>query len=120
MLLELLQELFTEKGWEILPCAHGSAALELVKQEHPDAILLDLVLDTPVGGWQILQSLKRDPLTRSIPVMVWSAAADHLHAKKSWLAEQGIPILDKPFEIDAIYQTVEAALTGKVADLQLP
>jgi len=120
MLLELLQELFTEKGWELLPCAQGSAAFELLKQEHPDAILLDLVLETPVGGWQILQRLKQDPLTRSIPVIIWSAAADHLHDKESWLAEQGTPILCKPFEIDALYQTVEAALTGKVTNLQLP
>jgi CheY-like chemotaxis protein len=60
-----------------------------------------------------------DPLTRSIPVIVWSAAA-HLHDKESWLAGQRIPILYKPFEIDELYQTIEAALTGKVTDLQLP
>jgi CheY-like chemotaxis protein len=119
VLLELLQELFADKGWGLLPCAQGSAAFVLLTQEYPDAILLDLLLETPIGGWQILQRLKQDPLTRSIPVIVWSAAA-HLHDKQSWLAEQGIPVLDKPFEIDELYQTVEAALTGKVTNLQLP
>jgi CheY-like chemotaxis protein len=64
ILLELLQELFADKGSELLPCAQGSAAFELLTQEQPDTILLDLVLETPVGGWQILHQLQQDPLTR--------------------------------------------------------
>jgi len=59
-----------------------------------------------------------DAVTRSIPVIVWSAATNQLRDKESWLAEHGIPTLPKPFDIDALYESIEVALAGTVQHLQ--
>ena len=46
-------------------------ALEQIRELRPDAVLLDVMM-REVDGWQILQSLKTDPGTRDIPVIVCS------------------------------------------------
>jgi twitching motility two-component system response regulator PilH len=116
-LLDLLQELFVEQGWELL-ASTGGDALPAMQREQPDAILLDLVLEGPESGWAILEQLKRDLATRSIPVIVWSGAVEQLREKAGWLAEQGIPTLEKPFDIDALYATVTTALEHRLPQLE--
>ena len=116
-LLLLLTELFAAKAWETLPHRDARTAFAVLKREQPDAILLDLRLNAAVSGWDVLHQLKMDPGTRSIPVIVWSGAIDDLRHKETWLAERSIPTLEKPFEIDDLYETIEAALSHKVQEL---
>jgi CheY-like chemotaxis protein len=109
-LLTLLDDLFEDRGWGILPLPEGPSAFEGVKSRQPNVILLDIWLGGMVTGWQLLEDLKTDPQTRTIPVGVWSGASDHLQDKKDWLAERGIPVLAKPFEIDGLYEILELAM----------
>ena len=53
---------------------NGSQALEMVSQQRPDLILLDLMMPE-FSGAQVLAELQRDPDTSSIPVIVISAFA---------------------------------------------
>ena len=115
-LLQLLHELFTEKGWELLPHAGGTSVFDLLKREVPDVILLDLWLKPPGSGREVVEQLKMDVVTRDIPVIAWSAAAEQLRDMERWLTEHGISALSKPFEIDELYDTIEAALATKVKD----
>jgi len=58
----------------IIPAMQGQLGLDLARQQHPAIILLDLHLpDT--DGELVLQQLRDDPLTRSIPVIIISADA---------------------------------------------
>jgi DNA-binding response OmpR family regulator len=67
-------------------------------------------MESPEAGWSILELLKLDPATNSIPVIVCSAAIDDLRSREPWLAHHGIVTLPKPFDIDDLYKRVEAAL----------
>ena len=58
----------------IITTDSGASALELVRRETPDAVLLDLHLPD-VGGEEVLDRLRRDPQTERIPVIVISADA---------------------------------------------
>lgn len=110
MLLSLLRDLFEDRGWDILPLPDGTVAFEQLKSRQPDVILLDLRLGGTVTGWHVLEDLKLDPETRAIPVVVWSGATAYLQDKEEWLAERGIPILEKPFEIERLYEILELAM----------
>jgi DNA-binding response OmpR family regulator len=116
-LLDLTKALFEDQGWEAVPYRHGKAAVEAVKHDQPDVIILDLWLDTPETGWEVLQQLKASPETRSIPVIIWTGAQEYVLDKEEWLAQRGIQILLKPFEIDQLYDTINTALDRKVRDL---
>jgi CheY-like chemotaxis protein len=110
ILLTLLRDLFEDRGWDILPLPESTTAFEAVKSRQPDVILLDIWLGGKMTGWQILEELKTDPKTCAIPVVVWSGASDQLRDKQAWLAERGIPVLAKPFEIDRLYEILELAM----------
>src|SRR5207248_211407 len=60
-----------EKGFKGLVTPLGAAALALAREYDPDAISLDIHLPD-IDGWRVLDRLKKDPLTRHVPVCVVS------------------------------------------------
>ncbi len=56
-------------------------AEEVVRQEQPDVILLDIVMPTRSGA-DVINGLKRDPLTKKIPVIVVSGKGEMVYNKK--------------------------------------
>ena len=65
-------DLLSGAGYEVLQAAEGREALEIIKNQRPDLILLDLLLPE-VNGFQILAKLKVHQQMRQIPVLVLSA-----------------------------------------------
>jgi signal transduction histidine kinase len=56
-------------GAEVLEAENGLAGIALAQSDQPDVILLDLMMPG-IGGHEVLQRLKSDPATASIPVIV--------------------------------------------------
>lgn len=56
-------------GYDVSSAADGEEALRMARAKLPDLILLDMLLPK-VSGLEVLKSLKKDPLTKSIPVVV--------------------------------------------------
>jgi DNA-binding response OmpR family regulator len=63
----------TDAGYAVNLAADGESALFQAAQSPPDLILLDLMMPT-VSGQQVIQELRSGSLSRSIPVVVLSAA----------------------------------------------
>jgi len=63
------------QGYEIIPLTDPSHALERVKQLKPFAVTLDVMMPG-INGWEVLESLKSDPDTRDIPVIICSIIED--------------------------------------------
>ena len=61
-------------GYEVEIAENGEIALEAVRRRNPDLILLDLVMPK-FDGFEVLDSLKNNPGTREIPVVVLTAKA---------------------------------------------
>lgn len=70
-LLSLISGKLTETGFAVVTAASGNAGITKAKLEHPDIILLDIMLPD-MGGFAILEKLKGDPDTKDIPVIVIS------------------------------------------------
>ncbi|HZZ92045.1 MAG TPA: response regulator, partial [Usitatibacter sp.] len=67
----VLLEAAREQGFKGIVTSHGTAALTIVNQVQPSAILLDIFLPD-IEGWRVLSRLKNDLATRHIPVHVIS------------------------------------------------
>jgi CheY-like chemotaxis protein len=68
----MLVDLLGDEGYAVIPAADGAQALETIRQQRPDVIVLDLMLPT-MSGWQFLNEA-RDLLKRfNVPVVVVSA-----------------------------------------------
>ncbi len=65
---QLLQSQLTSAGYEAILC-NGQSALETAATLRPAAITTDIIMK-PISGWALLSSLKSDPRTSAIPVIV--------------------------------------------------
>jgi CheY-like chemotaxis protein len=72
---ELIARGLEKEGFRILSAASGDEALRLAREKKPDVISLD-VLMPGMDGWTVLRSLKADPITAPIPVVMVSMLDD--------------------------------------------
>jgi DNA-binding response OmpR family regulator len=72
-----------------------------VRAKKPALVLLDIFLPDR-SGWRVLQSLKQDPNTQDVPVVVLSVNEDRAHALSLGAAEHIV----KPAERDMLAATV--------------
>jgi signal transduction histidine kinase/DNA-binding response OmpR family regulator len=72
---ELLRRHLEGAGYAVITTASGRQGLAWMRDVHPDAVILDILLPD-LDGWEILQLAKSDAATRSIPIMVVSVVDD--------------------------------------------
>ncbi len=70
-LLQLFRRFLAESPYQVVTCASGRDALRLAEEAPPLAITLDVMMPGQ-DGWEVLQTLKNQPATRGIPVIVCS------------------------------------------------
>lgn len=70
--LELLHAYLDELGGEVRVAHDGLEAIESVAANAPDIILLDIMMPR-MSGFQVCETLKKDPATRDIPIIMVTA-----------------------------------------------
>jgi CheY-like chemotaxis protein len=70
--IELVRRFLANSTWKVSGVVDGESTREFLKTCLPDVILLDVILPRE-DGWELLLSLKTDPATQNIPVIVCSA-----------------------------------------------
>lgn len=110
--LTLMNEVLTDRGWQTVVCRESNIAHTTIKEENPDLVILDIRMESPESGWNVLELLKLDRQTRDLPVIVCSAAAADLAAREEWLRAHGVYTLPKPFDLEDLYGLVERVLPG--------
>ncbi|MFT3894809.1 MAG: pyridoxal-phosphate dependent enzyme [Anaerolineales bacterium] len=69
----LIRRILQSQGdFEIFEATNGREAIELVNKEHPDLVILDLMMPE-VDGFAVLDALRSNPSTANIPVIVATA-----------------------------------------------
>ena len=63
------------KGYKVRMGLNGQECLDLLDQEEPDIILLDIVLPK-MDGWTLLKKIKKDKELKDIPVVIISNLSD--------------------------------------------
>jgi CheY-like chemotaxis protein len=72
--LQLVSDLLTLHGFEVLQASTGARALVLAEEGAPDLILMDVSLQG-MNGFEVTRMLKRNPNTAGIPVVALTAYA---------------------------------------------
>ena len=98
---ELAARSLTRAGFAVQGVGGGEAGLALARAKEPALVLLDIFLPDR-SGWRVLQSLKHDPKTKDIPVVVLSVNEDRAHALALGAAEHIV----KPADRDMLAATV--------------
>jgi CheY-like chemotaxis protein len=93
---------FQYLGLRLLTAADGFSAVEAVRLERPDIVVLDLAMPGAATGWEVIRTLKADPRTRAIPIVVLSGQ----RARDSAMELGAESYLDKPCVPDELFAEV--------------
>ena len=113
--LLLLDDLLCAAGYETIRCMRGDEAYALIRTTQPHLILLDLMLERPSAGEQMLGMLQIDPRTKHIPVIICSAYLHTIGSKAQVLQEHGHLLLPKPFDPHELLTMITAQLLRRSA-----
>ena len=103
-----IQMCLEKEGFEVNIATDGITAIDLAFKAPPDLILLDLILPK-LDGYLVCGALKADERTRSIPVVVISALAQHKYIKRAM--ELGVAAyLVKPFQPRELAETIKRVM----------
>jgi two-component system alkaline phosphatase synthesis response regulator PhoP/two-component system response regulator VicR len=94
-IVRLVQVNLERAGYEILTAYDGVEALEKVKSESPDMVVLDVMMPR-MDGFEVLKNLQADPSYQNIPVIMLTAKAQDADIFKGW-ASGVSSYLTKPF-----------------------
>lgn len=95
-------------GYEVVMAEDGEAAIKIFRREKPAMLLLDLGLPG-LDGYQVCRTLKSDPSTREIPIIVLSAQSQQ--TDKDRAAELGVEgYVAKPFVPGALLSEIRTLL----------
>jgi DNA-binding response OmpR family regulator len=83
------------EGIEVLEAADGRSGLDLARAEHPDVVLLDVMMPG-LDGWRVAEELLEDPETRGIPIIFLTARAEFRDRARG-LDIGGVDYVTKPF-----------------------
>ena len=108
--LELIKELLNDEGYTQVQCLRGLEVFDIVRQEQPTLVILDINSARPGDDWRILDLLRLHPATTNIPVIVCSTDPYILREKAAWLAEMRCDTLEKPFDLDALLTKIRVVL----------
>jgi signal transduction histidine kinase/DNA-binding response OmpR family regulator len=67
--IELVRASLEPEGWTVLGAATGQEGLALIRERQPSAVLLDLLMPG-MDGFEVVEALRADPDTKSVPVVI--------------------------------------------------
>lgn len=99
-------------GYDVISAYDGIEAIEKVKAQMPDMIILDVMMPR-MDGFEVLKELRSDSETKDIPVIMLTAKAQDADIFKGW--SSGVDsYLTKPFNprellafVERIFQSLE-------------
>jgi CheY-like chemotaxis protein len=107
---ELVQVTLEIGDYQILSAENGQQAIEIARIEHPDIILLDVMMPgSDVDGIEACRQLKADPATADITIVMLSAKGQEIDIETGKVAGADA-YFTKPFSPIALIEKVESVI----------
>ncbi|MEM9878660.1 MAG: response regulator, partial [Pseudomonadota bacterium] len=108
---KLLQVKLEREYFDVLTASSGAEALDIVKREQPDLILLDVMMPD-MDGFEVCRQLKKDPATAFLPVVLVTGL-DHPEDRVAGLQAGADDFLTKPLDDTSLYARVRSLVRLK-------
>jgi len=113
LILESIIEILQNEGYECLKAVNGEEGTRIAKDETPDLIICDIQMPV-LNGYEVLQNLRANPRTSTIPFIFLSALVDKSDLRKGMILGAD-DYLTKPFEPEELICSVKTRLEKLVA-----
>lgn len=117
-IVALLRRMMRQNEYETLEAGDAEAGIELARNELPSLIFLDIVLPG-MNGFNALRQLRRDPLTKDIPIIMISGneqATEEFYVHRIGADD----FMKKPFARAEVFARVERLLDGDGVPRRIP
>ncbi len=93
------------EGHEIIKVLSGTQCLEILKEERPDLVLLDVMMPG-LDGWEVCKRIKEDPDTRNIPVAMLTVKSSDDDQSRSFTYSNADGHINKPILKEKLIGTI--------------
>lgn len=102
---EMITKILQENGMSVSSAGDGLEAMELIQQDCPDILVLDVVMPR-MNGYELCRKLKADPKTEKVLVVMCSTKGEEFD--KYWGMRQGADAyIAKPFQPAELISTIK-------------
>ncbi len=102
---ELLRDVLEDAGYQPHIINSPYTALDEIREIQADIVLLDIMMPGR-NGWEVLDDLRADSMTRELPVILTSAVYDRI-GRRPLPFGGPIRFASKPFEIGELIRTID-------------
>ena len=101
----VLGKMLSQDGHVVFKAGDGEMAIEIARKESPDLIFLDIVMPG-MNGFAVLRALRRDPLTKDIPIVMISG---NLQATEQFYVQRfgADDFMKKPFGRGEVFARIQ-------------
>jgi CheY-like chemotaxis protein len=117
--LELLEVTLRFKGYPVITARDGQEGLAQVEKQKPALIVADILMPK-LDGFAMAHELRKNPLTRHIPIVFLSATYVTPEDKKFALSLGAVRFLEKPIDTEEFLLTIAEILTQDLPTLPAP
>lgn len=112
-MIDLIRLILGRRGFEVHGAAGGVEGIRLIRELHPDLVLLDLMMPD-MDGWEVYQQMKADAATRDIPVIVVTAKAQNIDKVLGLHIAKVDDYIAKPFSPQELMDSVDKIFSQQV------
>jgi len=113
-MIDLIELILNRRGFNVHGAPGGKEGLALIREIHPDLVLLDLMMPE-MDGWEVYQQMKADEVTRDIPVIVVTAKAQNIDKVLGLHIAKVDDYIAKPFSPQELTDSVEKILGPRLS-----
>ncbi len=110
--LRLVVYTLEQEGYQVITASDGLEGVRKARDEHPDLIILDIMLPG-LDGYEVCQQLRKEPETAKFPILMLSAKAREID-KDTGLKIGADDYLAKPADPSTIVAKVKALLASRL------
>ena len=111
-MIDLIRLILSRHGFDVRGATGGKEGLEIIRKEHPDLILLDLMMPE-MDGWEVYQQMKADETIKNIPVIIVTAKAQSIDKVLGLHIAKVDDYISKPFSPQELLSSIESVLDKK-------
>jgi CheY-like chemotaxis protein len=110
--VKVTSKVLEKAGYEVVSAANGAKALQVMRQETPDLVLLDIMMSYILDGLDVSREMAEDPALKDIPVIMVTSLTG-VKGSGMFPTDEYAPVdewLAKPVDPDTLLSRVSEAL----------
>jgi len=112
--VQSVYDLLTNEGYEVIKAYNGKDGYDLAKKEHPDLMILDVMMTHDTEGFEVSRKIPQTPEIKDMPVILVTGITSEMNLPfkfepdESWLPVD--KILEKPVAPDRLLDEIRKRL----------